>query len=183
MQSVATFDDAQVDMRRGYLFGVPGIAVSGIAWLVAAVVAFKVSHAWGVVALLIGGAAIHPVSVIVTKALGHPGRHTPGNPLGRLAAEGTFWLLAGIAIAYGMHVLRIEWFFPAMLLLIGGRYLTFQTLYGMRIYWALGGTLCVAGLGFALARSPAPVVAFAGAALELAFAAIVFATSRKAGKP
>ena len=87
------FSQAQADMRSGYFSGVPGMAVSGVAWLTA----------------------------------------------GAVAAEGTFWFLAGIAIACGMHFLRVEWFFPAMLLPVGGRYLTFQSLYGMRAYWLPAG--------------------------------------------
>ncbi len=172
--SEPTFAQAQADMRQGYFCGAPGILVSGMVWLAAGLVAVVVAERAAVLALLAGGAVIHPVSVLVTKLLGGRGAHTPGNPLGRLAIEGTFWLLAGIAIAYGMHALRLEWFFPAMLLLIGGRYLTFQTLYGLRVYWICGAVLCVCGLVLALLRAPAPISAFTGAVIELGFAAFVF---------
>ena len=174
-----TFAHAQADMRRSYLFGAPGILVSGLVWLASALVAILVSEKVAVLALLIGGAAIHPLAVLTTKLLGGTGSHTPGNPLGRLAIEGTFWLLAGIAIAYGIHLLRLEWFFPAMLLLVGGRYLTFQTVYGLRTYWFCGAALCVVGLALALARAPAAVGAFAGAVVELIFAAVVFGQARR----
>ena len=176
-----TFTQAQADMRSGYFDGAPGILVSGLVWLVAGLVAVLASERIAVLALLFGGAAIHPLSVLVTKLLGRPGAHSKGNPLGRLAIEGTFWLLAGIAIAYGMHDLRPEWFFPAMLLIIGGRYLTFQSLYGLRIYWACGAILCIAGLALALARAPVPIGAFAGASIELIFAALVFSQARRRG--
>ena len=129
-----TLTQAQANMRSGYLCGAPGVLVSGCVWLVAGLVAALKSPSTAVYVLLIGGALIHPASVVLSKTLGRTGTHERGNPLGTLAIEGTLWLLAGIAIAYGMHVLRLEWFFPAMLLLIGGRYLTFQTLYGLRIY-------------------------------------------------
>ena len=173
-----TFAQAQADMRRGYFCGAPGILVSGLVWLAAGLVAAVVSEKSAVLTLLFGGAVIHPLSVLFARVVGRTGTHTAGNPLGRLAIEGTFWLLAGIAIAYGMQVLRLEWFFPAMLLLIGGRYLTFQTLYGLRIYWVCGGILCLLGLGLALARVPAPVGAFAGAGIELVFSALVFTRAR-----
>ena len=155
--------------------------VSGLIWLVAGLVAVLATERIAVLALLFGGAGIHPLSVLVTKLLGHPGAHSKGNPLGRLAIEGTFWLLAGIAIAYGIQVLRLEWFFPAMLLIIGGRYLTFQSLYGLRIYWVCGAILCIAGLALALARAPVYMGAFAGAAIELLFAALVFSQARRRG--
>ncbi|MBC7919255.1 MAG: hypothetical protein H7Y28_15745 [Rhodoferax sp.] len=177
--SELTFSQAQADMRSGYFCGVPGILVSGVVWLVAAAVALLLSHKAAVLALLTGGTVIHPLAVVFAKLLGRTGRHTAGNPLGKLAAEGTFWLLAGIAIAYGMHVLRLEWFFPAMLLLIGGRYLTFQTLYGMRIYWVLGSVLCIVGIAFALARVSAPTAALAGGLVEVLFAVFLFIHAKR----
>ena len=174
-----TIQQAQADMRRGYLSGAPGMLVSGLVWLVAGVVAALHSERIAVLTLLFGGAFIHPLSVGLTKLLGHSGKHSAGNALGVLAGESTFWLLSGCAIAYGMHVLRIEWFFPAMLLVIGGRYLTFQTLYGLRTYWVCGGVLCVTGIALALARVPAVTGAFAGACIELVFAAVLLARAKR----
>ena len=173
-----TFPQAQADMRRGYFSGAPGVLVSGLVWFVAGLVSMLSSEKTAVVALLVGGATIHPLSVALLRLLGHSGSHTPGNALGPLAMEGTFWLLAGIAIAYGLQAVRLEWFFPAMLLLIGGRYLTFQTLYGLRIYWVCGAALCAAGVALGMARAPATIAAFSGAGIELLFAALVFAQSR-----
>lgn len=62
-------------------------------------------------------------------------------------------------------------FFAAMLLVIGGRYLVFATLFGMRLYWVLG--LVLAGAGFMLGwrGAPASAVVGTGAAIELVFAA------------
>ena len=174
-----TIQEAQADMRSAYLLGAPGVLISGLIWLVAGIVAARYSERAAVLALLLGGAAIHPLAVLLTKLLGGSGKHSVGNALGSLAAEGTFWLLAGCAIAYGMHALRIEWFFPTMLLVIGGRYLTFQTLYGLRVYWVCGVVLCVAGLGLALARAPAVVGAFAGAGIEIGFSAVLFLHARR----
>jgi hypothetical protein len=174
-----TFTQAQADMRSGYFDGAPGILVSGLVWLVAGLVAVLATERIAALTLLFGGAVIHPLSVLLAKLLGHPGAHSKGNPLGHLAIEGTFWLLAGIAIAYGMQVLRLEWFFPAMLLIVGGRYLTFQSLYGLRIYWICGAVLCISGLALALARAPVSMGAFAGAAIELLFAAVVFSQARR----
>ena len=166
-------------MRAGYFSGAPGIAASGLVWLAAAATALASSPQHAIWVLLIGGAFIHPASIGLAKALGRSGRHGKGNPLGGLAIEGTFWLLAGIAIAYGMQALKPEWFFPAMLLLIGGRYLTFQTLYGLRIYWLLGAVLCISGIAIVLARMPVVTGALTGAAIELAFCAVVFVQAKR----
>ena len=171
--------DAQADMRSGYLCGAPGIAASSTAWLTAAGVALYVSASTSVWTLLIAGAFIHPVGVLITKAFGGPAAHQPGNPLERLAIEGTFWMLASIAVAFGISVLRVEWFFPAMLLIIGGRYLTFQSMYGLRIYWFLGGTLCAAGIVLALIRAPVALSALAVGVIELVFLGIVLLQAKR----
>jgi hypothetical protein len=165
-------------MRRAYLSGAPGVFVSGCVWLVAGLVAHFHAASTAVFVLLVGGALIHPVSILLCKSLGRSGAHGVGNPLATLALEGTFWLLAGIAIAYGMQVLRLDWFFPTMLLAIGGRYLTFQSLYGLRVYWVSGAALCAAGVALALVRAPAQISALTGAAIEIALAASVFRQAR-----
>lgn len=66
-----------------------------------------------------------------------------------------------------------------MLLLIGGRYLTFRTLYGLRVYWVLGASLGVAGLLLAVLLVRPSWAAFTGAGIELAFAAVLFAQASK----
>lgn len=177
--SELTIEAAQADMRRGYTFGAPGVLVSGSVWLVAGVVALMVSAPAAVLTLLAGGALIFPLAMLLSKLLGLPDRHTAGNPLGVLAGEGTVWLIAGCAIAYGMSVLRIEWFFPTMLLVIGGRYITFQTLYGLRLYWVFGALLIAAGFAMAVVRGQPAVGAFTGAAIELVFAALLFVQAKR----
>ena len=171
-------DTAQADMRFGYYSGAPGIFASAAAWLTAAVVALQVSPKQAVWVLFAGGVLIHPVSVLLAKMLGRPGKHEPGNPLAALAFATTFWLIFSLPLAYGVSILRIEWFFPAMLLVIGGRYLTFGSLFGMRIYWALGLTLAITGYFLGRAGAPPAVSAFIGAAIEAAFAVTVLVLGR-----
>lgn len=176
--ALVSFPDAQADMRAGYQCGAPGVAVSGLVWLVAGGVALGVSHVAAVWALLIGGAMIHPLGMLLARLTGARGSHSPGNPLASLAGEGTVWLLAGIVIAYGLHLLRIEWFFPAMLLVIGGRYFTFQTIYGLRTYWVLGGLLLALGMALVVTVAPVPVAALSGGALEVVFALWLYRRSK-----
>ena len=171
-------DAAQADMRFGYYSGAPGILASAGAWLAAAVVALQASPKQAVWVLFVGGVLIHPVSVLLAKMLGRPGKHASGNPLAALAFSTTLWLIFSLPLAYGASILRIEWFFPAMLLVIGGRYLTFGSLFGMRIYWALGLALAIAGYLLGSARVLPAVSAFVGAGIETAFAVAVLVLGR-----
>lgn len=164
-----TVSQAQSDMRRGYYSGGAGILASALAWTAAAATAAVVSPQKAIWVLLLGGALIHPVGVVICRLLGAPGSHAKGNPLGLLAGASTFWLIFCLPMAYGLGLQQPAWFFAAMLLVIGGRYLVFGTLFGMRLYWALG--LALAGAGFALAwlDALAFVIVAAGAAIEAVF--------------
>jgi len=163
---------AQEDMRAGYVGGAPGILASGFAWLVAAGVAFFNSPQYAVWALLIGGMFIHPASILICKLIGAPGSHTKGNPLGQLVGASTFWLIFCLPVAYALSLQNPSWFFMAMLLIIGGRYLVFSTLYGVRLYWVLGLALAVAGIALAMLNASVPIAAVTGAALEVIFSVI-----------
>ena len=169
---------AQQDMRNAYYGGAPGALASALVWLAAGTFATVSSPRDAVWVLLLGGMIIHPMAVLLAKLLGRSGAHAPGNPLAALAMEATVFFLLAISLAYAISLYRLEWFFPAMLLLIGGRYLTFATLYGMRVYWACGATLALAGFVVAQAEPPVAVGAFAGALIELLFAAIVMLSVR-----
>jgi hypothetical protein len=169
---------AQADMRHAYFGGATGITTSALAWLAAGITAHLVSPRGAIAALFIGGMFIHPAAMLLSKLLGRPGAHTKGNPLAPLAVETTVWLLLGIGVAFLASLQKPEFFFVAMLLTIGGRYFTFATIYGMRVYWLCGGVLAAAGVAAAALNLNTTVIALTGGALELLFAAIVFVRSR-----
>lgn len=172
------YEEAQADMRRAYFDGATGVVTSATAWLAAAIAAWVSTPQTSIVTLLIGGMLIFPVSVMLSKAVGRSGFHAKNNPLAPLAASGTVWMLLAIPIAYGASLYRVEWFFPAMLLTIGGRYLTFPTLYGLPIYYILGALLAGAGVALVMARMSMAAGALAGSVIEYVFGAIIFLRAR-----
>lgn len=181
--TLTMLDGAQRDMRLAYLGGAPGVFVSGLMWGMAACVASFMSPQGAIWALFIGGVFIHPVAVLLGRLLGCTGRHAPGNQLGSLAMATTVWMIMMLPLAFGVALYRIDLFFPAMLFVISGRYLCFETLYGNRTYWLLAATL--AGAGYALFALKASVAmgAFAGATIEILFAGALLAqTRREAGR-
>lgn len=88
-------------------------------------------------------------------------------------------MLLSIPIAIAASLYRVEWFFPAMLFVIAGRYLTFSTLYGMRIFWLLGAALVAAGSLSIVFQVPVFVGALAGALVEYAVGILVFVRHRR----
>lgn len=164
---------AQQDMRQAYYWGIAGVVASGSAWVIAGIVALVVSPIAGIVTLIVGGTLIFPSSVLLCKLLGRSGKHQRANPLAPLAIEGTLWMLFSIPIAVAAAYYSQSLFFPAMMLVIGGRYLTFTTLYGMKVYWLFGATLLLAGMLAAVAQAPVYAGALLGGVIEWVFAAII----------
>lgn len=169
----------QADMRRGYLWGSTGIMTSGLVWLVAAVVAFVYPPQYAVWTLFIGASFIVPVANLLNRLLGAAGKHSEGNKLAALALESTVFMLMCLPLAYALSLYKMEWFFPAVLMIIAGRYLTFASIYGTRWYWLLGALLgAVALVAFKLAFSPA-LAALAGALTELVFGTVLLWVKRQ----
>jgi hypothetical protein len=178
-RSGLTLTEAQREMRAAYLGGGPGILVSGTVWFIAGCASLWHSPRQAVWTLFVGGMLIHPLAVLLLKALGRPGTHTPGNPLGPLALASTFWMILSLPLAYVASTVNIDWFFPAMLLVIGGRYLTFATIYGTRLYWVFGATLASAAWVLASMHAAPALGAFTGAGIEAVFGAAILASERK----
>lgn len=174
-----TIASAQQDMRDAYLGGAPGMFVSGCVWAVAGVVCLWRTPQAAVWALYAGGVLIHPLSVLLVRALGRSGRHAAGNPLGMLAFATTIWMILMLFVVYGIALWRTELFFPAMLFVIGGRYLTFATLFGTKLFWVCGAMLALAGYGLAARHAVPAAGAFAGAMIEIVFSGIVLSGSRR----
>jgi hypothetical protein len=170
--------EAQQDqMRHAYYDGAPGILVSGLIWLSAAGVCYWLGLTKAVWTLLIGGALIHPISVLITKAIGRPAKVDQANAFNQLAAASTIWLIVCCAMAYGLFLLKMDLFFPALMASIGSRYLIFGSVFGRPIFWVLGASLIVAA-NVCLFTALAPVFAAGiGGAIEVLFAFLVFSTA------
>src|SRR4051794_24145551 len=91
---------AQEDLRLSYFGGAPGMLVSAVVWLASGLASLYSSNQRAVLILFVGGMLIHPVSTVVTRALGRSARHAAGNPLGRLAQETTAWLILCLPLAF-----------------------------------------------------------------------------------
>lgn len=172
-------EEQQSEMRFAYYDGAPGIIVSGLVWIVAALVCYLVGINQGVWTLLIGGSLIYPISTIVTKALGRPAKTGKGNALHQLGMASTIWLIVCCAMAYGLFLFKPALFFPAMMAVIGCRYLIFASMFGKSIFWVMGASLIAAGNVALFATIPPVFAAGLGGSIEVVFALIVFSTASK----
>jgi hypothetical protein len=179
INKTATFRLAQTDMCKGYANGSIGIIVSGLIWLISATISYQLSAKQAVWTLLIGGMFIHPVGAFLSKVIGLKGTHTKGNPLGNLAMEGTIFMIMCIPLAFGLSLQHVEWFFQGMLLVIGGRYLTFASIYGSRLYWILGVVLGVAAYLLFYFKVQSPGSLLTGSLIEISFGILMFVSYRR----
>ena len=173
-------EEQQVEMRHAHFDGAPGIVVSGLVWLTAALVCQLLGMHRAVWTLLIGGALIYTISAILTKVLGRPAKTSKPNALNQLGMASTIWLILCCAMAYGLFLFNPVLFFPAMMVTIGSRYLVFASMFGRAIFWVMGVSLIVAGNVALFAAVPPVMAAAIGGLIEVLFAGVVFS---KAARP
>lgn len=142
--------ESQREMRTAFLGGFAGQLVSGLIWLVASGVSLAASPPYGMASLFFGSMLIFPLTQLLVRLMGRPGRVSPANGLWALGSQAAFtvplnFLLVGAATLY-----RENWFFPAAMIVVGTHYLPFITLYGMKLFGLLAGLLVLGGVGLAL---------------------------------
>lgn len=142
--------DAQRDVREVYAGGAPGQLVSAVLWLAAATLATVVSPTAGIVALLLGGVAILPVTMLVLRLGGGPSSLPRGHPMAPLAVQIAFTVPLGLLVAVAAAGYQLDWFFPASMLIVGAHYLPFTFLYGTPIFAGLGAAMCLGAITLAL---------------------------------
>jgi len=175
-------NEAQMDMRNAYYGGASGAIASGIIWLISGVLAWQGAISQSMLVFFFGGMFIFPASILISKLFKRSGSHQKGNPLGVLAIETTFLIFIGLFIAYTMYHSFGDWFFNIMSMIIGGRYLMFQSIYGMKVYWLLGGLMIVAGVSSMMLLSEFHVPAIVGGLIELVIAGVIIFQERKLKK-
>ena len=125
--------DAQREVRSVYIGGFWGQLLYAMIWLASAAMG-----TWGTPRALILRLSGRPASL---------SKDNPFNFLGMqvaLVAPFSMLLLIPVALYY------LNWFFPAVMILVGAHYLPFATLYGMRMFLFLAGILMAEGVLIAL---------------------------------
>lgn len=138
--------DAQREVRQVFLGGFVGQAVSAGLWLLSAGLSTWASRRLGIMLLLIGGTFIFPVTQLVLRATGRRASLSHENPMGLLAMQIAFTVPLNLVVAGGATLYRIDWFYPACMIVVGSHYLPFVHLYGMWQFWILGGLLVGGGV-------------------------------------
>ena len=145
-----TISDTQWEVRTTYMGGFVGQLVSATLWLVSCALTAWASRRAGIVAFVVGGMFIFPVTQLVLRWMGRTASLSLGNPFRELAVEVAFLVPLLLPLVGAAAIHRAEWFYPAAAVVVGAHYLPFAFLYGMRLFLPLSGILVATGLGIGL---------------------------------
>ena len=142
--------DAQREMRARFVGGFYGQLVSGVLWLVAAGLATWSSPRAAITTLVVGGFFIFPATELLIRAGGERGALSATNALRDLGMQVAFVLPLSMPLLLPVGLYRLNWFFPAMTILVGAHYCPFVFLYGMPMFAALTALLVGGGVFIAM---------------------------------
>ena len=150
-----TITEAQREIRTRYVGGYYGQLVAGLVWLVSAALGTWVGPRPAIGMVLIGGFFIFPLTELLVRTVAGAAPVSADNSLQSLGMQVALVLPLSMPLLAPVAYYRLNWFYPALMLLVGAHYLPFVFLYGMRVFWALGTLLVSAGMVIALRWSAA----------------------------
>jgi hypothetical protein len=142
--------DAQREVRSVYIGGFWGQLVSSVIWLVSAALGTWVTPKASILAVVIGGFFIFPLTQMLLRLSGRRVRVNKENSFHWLGMQVAFVLPFSMLLLVPVGLYNLNWFFPALMVLLGAHYLPFATLYGMRVFLFLAGILMAMGVVIAL---------------------------------
>lgn len=141
---------AQREMRSAFLGGFMGQLVSAVLWCVAAALGTWGTEKQAIGFLVVAGVFIFPMTQLGLRVIGRPGRVAPDNSLYSLGSQVAFVLPLCLPAVGAATLYRLDWFFPAFMVVLGAHYVPFVFLYGMRMFGALAALLWAGGLSLGL---------------------------------
>jgi hypothetical protein len=150
-----------------------GQLVSAVLWAASAAIAETGRRGLAEVVIVAGGFFIFPLTLLSLKLAGRSVASTKGSPMNALAIQVAFTVPLGLPAVLTLAHFAPNLFYPATLMLVGAHYLPFATLYGMKHWLVLAGTMVVGGfvLGWELPLGFA-AGGWLGAALLAIFAVV-----------
>ena len=141
---------AQQDVQTTFLRGSVGQAVSGLIWLVSAILGTWISERSAILVLVLAGMFIFPLTQLGLRLLGHSGSLPKGHPLNSLAMQVAFIVPLCLPVIGAASLYNINWFYPAFMLIVGVHYMPFIFLYGMWEFAVLAVLLIAGSVGLGM---------------------------------
>ncbi|HLJ49895.1 MAG TPA: hypothetical protein VKU01_27970 [Bryobacteraceae bacterium] len=138
--------DAQSEVRFVYIGGFWGQLVSSVIWLASAALGTWATPKASILAAVIGGFFIFPLTRMLLRLSGHSAGLSKENQFNSLGMQVAFVLPFSMLLLIPVGHYNLNLFFPALMVLLGAHYLPFSTLYGMRMFLFLAGILIAMGV-------------------------------------
>jgi hypothetical protein len=138
--------DAQKEVRSVFLGGFAGQLVSSLVWLVSAGLATWRSPKSAIIALVVGGFFIFPLTQLFLRLTGRPASLPKGHPMNALGMQIAFMLPFNLPLVAAATACKLNWFYPAFMIALGTHYFPFIFSYGMPEFGVLAALLIGAGL-------------------------------------
>jgi hypothetical protein len=94
---------------------------------------------------VVGGAFIFPLTQLLLRGMGRRASLDPANPLAGLAMQIAFTIPLSLPLIGAATIHRLDWFYPAFLIVVGAHYLPFMFLYGMWTFALLAAAMIGGG--------------------------------------
>ncbi|MBZ5590033.1 MAG: hypothetical protein LAO05_15875 [Acidobacteriia bacterium] len=142
--------DAQREIRTRFAGGFYGQLVSGVLWLVSACLATWSTPRAAITMLVVGGFFIFPTTELLIRVAGGRNPLSAQNSLRHLGMQVAFVLPFSMPLLLPVGLYRPNWFYPALMVLLGAHYIPFVFLYGMRMFAVLAALVVGGGLVIAM---------------------------------
>lgn len=171
--------EAQAEVRQSFVGGGPGVAVSGLIWLAAAIAESERGVAFGFAVLFFGGMLIFPISLLLARLVFRRPAPKAGNGLTPIALESTVAMIGGFLAAFLLLPYAPDLVLPLAALAVGTHYFAFRTLYGEVTFLLIGAIISVLAINAALGWIAIPVgLLWCVAGVEIVFGLILAARNR-----
>jgi hypothetical protein len=141
--------DAQREMRTRFVGGFYGQFVSGVLWLVSASLATWSTPRAAITTLVLGGFFIFPATELLLRVAGGSPLNAQ-NALRHLGMQVAFVLPSSMPLLLPVGLYRLNWFYPALMVLLGAHYIPFVFLYGMRMFAVTAAVVMGGGMVIAM---------------------------------
>ena len=141
---------AQQDVQSTFLRGSVGQTVSGVIWLLSAGLGTWVSERYAILALVLAGIFIFPLTQLTLRLLGRPAGLPKAHPMNQLAMQVAFIVPLTLPLIGAATLYNINWFYPAFMLVVGVHYMPFIFLYGMWEFAVLAAVLIFGAVGIGM---------------------------------
>ncbi|HEY3476708.1 MAG TPA: hypothetical protein VGK56_18970 [Anaerolineales bacterium] len=137
---------AQQDVRTAYLRGSVAQAIMGMFWLGSAALGTWVSVYFAILMMVLAIALTFPLTLVTLHILGRPMGLPGSHPMNQLIFQIALIIPLSLFLIAPISLYNLNWFFPALMFVMGTHYILFIFLYGMWEFGVLAIILLIGGI-------------------------------------